>query len=158
MGEKKLHEVKCGLWTLKHWLQGLTTKTYFGAVKLADLELTGNDCVSHSPAGCSALLAQAGADTLSLFPTKEHWLLSPNLQDVFLSLLHVDLDITRSLQETAEAFLRVIDSPILAGCISTIRQGKWLSVAGCTVSRSSQVYWLSITVSLFSLISSPLFL
>lgn len=65
-----------------------------------------------------------GADTLSLFPTKEHWLLSPNLQDVFLSLLHVDLDITRSLQETAEAFLRVIDSHILAGCISTIRQGK----------------------------------
>lgn len=98
------------MWRLfKHWLHGATTKAYFRAVKVADLQLTGNDCVSHAPAGCSVLPAQPRGRRTITFSTKGHQFPRSNLHIVFSSLLHVGSCVTRSHQETAGVFLLLTD-------------------------------------------------
>lgn len=113
-------EMKCNVAALfKHWLQGSSTKAYFGVVKVADLELTGNDCVSHAPAGCSVLLSQARGRHTITFSTKGHQLLHSNLQIVFLSLSWLTRHAVTARDSTS-LFLHLTDSHITVACISII--------------------------------------
>lgn len=101
MGEK-LDELQCD-GAFKHCLRW-TTKAYFWAVNVADLELMGNDCVSHATAGFSVLLVQPRARRTITFSTKGQQLLRSDLQIVFSSPLFLGSYVTRSHQETAEVF------------------------------------------------------
>lgn len=108
------------MWRLfKHWLQGATPKAYFCAVKVADLQLTGNDCVSHAPAGCSVLLAQPrGRHTDHIFHQKAS---APALQPsecIFVSPASGFWCHKVTPRDSRSLFASDWYSHILAGCIS----------------------------------------
>lgn len=83
-------------------------------VKVADLELTGNDCVSHAPAGSSALLSPPRDRHTVTRSTKQHQLLLQPLHRIFVS--HAS-GLTRSPLKTAWSLFA---AEWLAGCISII--------------------------------------
>lgn len=113
-------------------------KAYFPASEVADLELSGTDCVSHTPAGCSVLLTQPGV-TIT-FSAKGQQLLRSNL--VLSSLLHMGSCVTRSPRHTAEVFLPLTDAFTCRQVISPLH----LMSGEVTVSRCLQILSALLTV------------